>query len=64
MGYLNGWSDDVCRRLVQDYFQSGVNAPIHFTTALKSLPGATPLFTANLITSIVQLYAKIGNFYS
>ncbi|KAL7631196.1 UNVERIFIED_CONTAM: hypothetical protein RMT77_018504 [Armadillidium vulgare] len=46
--------------LNQDFFQSNIETPEHFMKALKSLPTATPLFCANLITSLAQVYAKVG----
>lgn len=57
---LSGWSGEVCRGLVQDYFQLTPSAPPHFAAALRALPTMAPLFTANLITTLSQLYAKIG----
>ncbi|RXG62117.1 hypothetical protein Avbf_06405, partial [Armadillidium vulgare] len=41
--------------LNQDFFQSNIETPEHFMKALKSLPTATPLFCANLITSLAQV---------
>lgn len=58
---LSGWSGEVCRGLVQDYFQLTPSAPPHFAAALRALPTMAPLFTANLITTLSQLYAKIGS---
>lgn len=58
---LSGWSGEVCRGLVQDYFQLTPSAPPHFAAALRALPTMASLFTANLITTLSQLYAKIGS---
>ncbi|KAK3858800.1 hypothetical protein Pcinc_035034 [Petrolisthes cinctipes] len=58
---LSWWSGEVCRGLVQDYFQLTPAAPPHFAAALRALPSKAPLFTANLITTLSQLYAKVGS---
>ncbi|XP_042236926.1 uncharacterized protein C7orf26 homolog isoform X2 [Homarus americanus] len=58
---LSGWSGEVCRGLVQDYFQLTPSSPPHFAAALRALPTMAPLFTANLITTLSQLYAKVGS---
>ncbi|XP_047501133.1 uncharacterized protein C7orf26 homolog [Penaeus chinensis] len=58
---LSAWSGEVCRGLVQDYFQLTPTAPPHFAAALRALPTMAPLFTANLITTLSQLYAKVGS---
>ncbi|KAK8391140.1 hypothetical protein O3P69_017058 [Scylla paramamosain] len=58
---LSGFSGEVCRGLVQDYFQLTPSAPPHFAAALRAMPTMAPLFTANLITTLSQLYAKIGS---
>ncbi|XP_068204426.1 integrator complex subunit 15 [Palaemon carinicauda] len=58
---LSTWSGEVCRGLVQDYFQLTPTAPQHFAGALRALPTMAPLFTANLITTLSQLYAKVGS---
>lgn len=59
---MSAWSGEVCRGLVQDYFQLTPTAPPHFAAALRALPTMAPLFTANLITTLSQLYAKVGKF--
>ncbi|MPC21789.1 uncharacterized protein E2C01_014786 [Portunus trituberculatus] len=59
---LSGFSGEVCRGLVQDYFQLTPSAPPHFAAALRAMPTMAPLFTANLITTLSQLYAKIGRW--
>lgn len=61
VGCLSGWSGEVCRGLVQDYFQLSPSSPPHFAAALRALPSMAPLFTANLITTLSQLYAKVGS---
>ncbi|CAL4059692.1 unnamed protein product, partial [Meganyctiphanes norvegica] len=58
---LSVWCCDVIRGLVQDYFQLNPSSPTHFARALKALPALAPLFTANLITTLTQLYAKLGS---
>ncbi|KAK8740757.1 hypothetical protein OTU49_002690 [Cherax quadricarinatus] len=58
---LSSWSGEVCRGLVQDYFQFTSSSPPHFAAALRALPTMAPLFTANLITTLSQLYAKVGS---
>nr|XP_045596154.1 uncharacterized protein C7orf26 homolog [Procambarus clarkii] len=58
---LSSWSGEVCRGLVQDYFQLTPSSPPHFAAALRALPTMAPLFTANLITTLSQLYAKVGS---
>lgn len=58
---LSVWCCDVIRGLVQDYFQLNPSSPTHFARALKALPAKAPLFTANLITTLTQLYAKLGS---
>lgn len=71
---LSGWSGQVCKRLIAEYssYRGYLTSPSdggvdllrgRETTnqPMNDLPSVSPLFTANLITSWAQLYARLGS---